>query len=328
MHCKYMTIRRKELLQTGWTDYQIGRAVADGVMTPILPGRYVTDVSWNAIAELLLARGGALAVLSHRAAASLHRFDMYTDDPRPRPEITVPYGSTMHPSNQLVHRTRSLDECDVVTNTSSDGFRTTNKARTVFDLARDLSVADLEIVVESALRSLEPTDPSAWDEECLLRLQQLAKQNRPGAGKLRLVLGQRPADCRPTGSIYETRSLQALRGVGLGNLTRQCTLVVVDEATGITKVVYPDFGEFNVGVTIEPDGEKYHKERRAEERKRDNHIGKAVKILRFDHSTPLAEMARQVRAEINAASSKGWPDPRWEVTRTTNRIEIRIPKPR
>ncbi len=323
-----MTLLRQDLLADGWTDYQIRRARGTGQLTAVLPGRYATDESWNEHAGLLLDRGGPLAVISHRAAAALHRFDMHTDDPRPRPEITVPYGSTMHPRGNYVHRTRCLDELDVVTNVSALGFRSTDKARTVSDLARGLSIEELEIVVESALRSPVPTDPAAWDEQCLTRLQELAQKNHPGAGKLRLVLAQRPPGCRPTGSIYETRSLQSLRLVGLGHMERQTTLVVHDDATGITKTVYPDLGEYDVGVTVEPDGEEYHKDRRREERKRDNHIGKVVKILRFDHTTSRAEMARQVKTAVDAAAKRQWPDPSWQVKRSPNRIEIRIPKPR
>jgi hypothetical protein len=334
-----MTVTRSGLRENGWSDFQIRRSRRDSRLISVIPGWYRTsndttddaeiraEQSWNDIAQVLLDRGGPSAVVSHRAAAGIHQFDLFTDSPRPRPEVTVPYGSTFHPSGGRVHRTRNLDEYDVTTDVTRRGFRVTSKARTVLDLSRSLSTDDLEIVVESALRSPVPTDPAAWDESTLHRLEKFARLNHPGTGKLRTVLGQRPPGCRPTGSIYETRGLQALRTVGLGNMDRQHTLTVIDDESGEAKTVFPDVGEYNVGVTIEFDSHSYHKDRREAERKRDNHIGKVVRVLRFDHSLPLPEVARQVRRAVDQAAQQLWPQPDWQITREPNRMVIRIPRP-
>jgi hypothetical protein len=331
-----MTITRRQLLENhGWSEFQLRQSRRQLQLTSVVPGWYreVDDgtsepnEAWNSIARVLLDRGGPSAVLSHRAAAASHRFDLYTDNPRPKPEITVPYGSTFHPKGGLIHRTRNLTDLDVVTDVTHVGFPTTSKARTILDLSRTLSLKDLEIVVESALRSSVPTDPTAWDRDTLDRLEKLSNLMRPGSGKLRTVLRQRPPGCRPTGSIYETRGIQALRSEGLGHLDRQETLIVIDEESGETRTVYPDVGEYNLGVTVEFDSHRYHKDRREAERKRDNHIGKAVRILRFDYSVPLAQVAREVRAEINKAKRRQWPDPTWTVTREPNKTIVRIPRP-
>ncbi len=330
-----MTITRRQLLEAGWSDFQIRQSRRQLVITSVLPGRYYEagdatsppNFAWNATAQVLLDRGGPSAVLSHRAAAAIHRFDLYTDEPRPKPEITVPYGSTFHPKDGLIHRTRDLADLDVVKDLTHLGFPMTSKARTILDLSRLLTLKDLEIVVESALRSSVPTDPTAWDRDTLERLEQLSHLMRPGAGKLRTVLRQRPPGCRPTGSIYETRGVQAFRLEGLGHLDRQETLTVIDDESGETRTVFPDVGEYTVGVTVEFDSHKYHKDRREAERKRDNHIGKAVRILRFDHSIPLAKVAREVRAELDKARRRQWPDPTWKVTREPNKTVIRIPRP-
>jgi hypothetical protein len=268
-------------------------------------------------------------VISHAAAAAIHKFDLYTDDPRPNPEVTVPYGSTFHPGGGFIHRTRALDELDVVDDITVDGIRVTSKARTVADLASALSIHDLEIVLESALRSADPVDPGAWDVESLERLQRFSTSTRPGSARLRVVLSRRPIGCRPTGSIFETRGLQALRSVGLGHLFRQQTVIVFDEATGETLTVAPDFCEYDtVGITVEFDGEKYHKDRRQAERKRDNHVGKALIIRRFDFSTPLPTIAKQVRAAYDGATRRHWPDPTWRLDHGPNRTVIRIPRHR
>jgi Protein of unknown function (DUF559) len=113
--------------------------------------------------------------------------------------------------------------------------------------------------------------------------------------------------------------------VGLGHLLRQPTLSVLDPATRRNTTVYPDFGCFMTGTVVEVDGETYHRERRSAERRRDNLISSAVRVLRFDSETPIPMIADQVRAVINQRMKQPWPDPDWQVTRGISTITIRLP---
>jgi hypothetical protein len=309
---------RQELLSQGWTPWMIRRELGRGNLHTDISGWYRSDNAWFTVVDLLLKRGGPGSVISHRAAAFLHGFDLFEQEPDP--EITAPFTSTLH--DRRVHRTRNIDELDVV----HHGPRpVTSRARTLLDLSSSLTRNELEIAVESALRSDHPTNPALWCEDVLERLVRLSSAHRAGVANLRAVLNARPPGCRPTGSAFETRAVQALRPLGLGGLHRQPSLSIIDGSTGQTIGVYPDLACLTTGTAIELDGEKYHRDRRQAERRRDNIVSGVVRILRYDSSTPLPKMAYEVRAIIEARGRTPWPDPRWKVSRTDHSVIVRIP---
>ncbi len=309
---------RQELLQQGWTPWMIRRELGRGNLLTDVSGWYRSDNSWFTVLDLLLKRAGPRSVISHRAAAFLHGFDLFEQEPDA--EITAPFASTLH--DRRVHRTRNINDLDVV----HHGPRpVTSRARTLLDLSSSMTRDELEIVVESALRSDHPTNPARWHEDVLERLVELSGAHRAGVANLRAVLNARPPGCRPTGSVFETRALQALRPLGLGGLHRQPTLSILDESTGQTIGVYPDLACLTTGTAIELDGEKYHRDRRQAERRRDNIVSGVVRILRYDSSISLNKMAQEVRAVVESRRRTPWPDPSWKVTRTEHSVIVRIP---
>lgn len=296
----------------------IRREVARASLVPVFPGKYAVDNTNSTRLSALLELAGPTSAASHQTAAWIHGFDGFHKEPPP--EITVLYRSTFHPKG--VHRTRNLEAVDIVL---VGNLRVTSPARTLSDLALLLTRDELELAVESALRSKKPTEPANWHEKVLDRLVELAQWNRPGHANLRAVLTARPRGCRPTGSSYETAALQAFRKVGLGDLLRQPSLSILDPATRRNTTVYPDFGCFVTGTVVEVDGEAYHRERRSAERRRDNLISSAVRVLRFDSETPIPMIANEVRAVINQRMKQPWPDPDWQVTRGNSAMTIRLP---
>jgi hypothetical protein len=323
---------RSHLLEAGWSDFQILMARRSNELFRVGPGQYATDDHWQSVAQAALDRGGPQAVLSHETAAALHGFDLFKAKPIDPDQIhlTVPFESTMRWKAAVVHRSRRMEW--VTSQLTSENLRVSDRAQTVLDLARSLTITDLEIVVESALRSTDPRTPANWRVDVLAVLESISVRNVAGAGKLRAVLAQRPPGCRPTGSSFETSSLQALRLFGRGDLLRQPTLTVIDETSRTSNTVYPDLASFELGTTIEVDFSKYHAERRNAERRRDNLIGKVVTILRFDETMALPMMARQVDAALTAATRRqresphAWRQPHWIITEAANELVIRIPK--
>ncbi len=325
-------ITRAGLASQAWPRSLIDLAT-DRQLHRVRHGLYSHSADVGSVIGSLLAKGGPLATLSHRFAAHLHGFDSF--EQVPTIELTVPYGSTFHPVGVnadaigdrefVIHRSRTLNQDDVVIH---DGvWPVTNKARTILDLSRKAPADWLEVVVESALRSPDRFHPSSWDEDCLDRLNELAGTHPKLAGPLGLVLRRRPSGCLPTGSPRETMLLQAARSVGLGDLQRQMKLTVVDVAARDSITVWPDLGELDrLGLTLEYDGEDYHRDRRSAERKRDNLVGRVVHIVRFDATTTKDQNAAKILAAARAAARRPWPDPNWLIARGPHEITITIPK--
>lgn len=158
-------------------------AVRDGPVSP-----------WRAEMAALLSLG-ATAVLSHRSAARVQRFDGVG---RCLPELTVCHGRS-HPG-WVLHRGLFVPDDGV-----TDGLRHTLPLRTVRDCSSVLCEDDLECLVESALRAERVT---------LAELAGLLDEPRwKGRRTLERVLARRPPGAAPTASELETRFLQVLRGV-------------------------------------------------------------------------------------------------------------------
>jgi hypothetical protein len=157
---------RRELLLEGWTPWMIRRELGRGNLSTDVSGWYRADNEWFTVLDMLLKRGGPGSVISHRAAAFLHGFDLFRH--QPEPEITARFTSTLH--DRRVHRTRHIDDIDVVL----VGQRpVTSPARTLLDLATSITRDDLEIALESAIRSDDPTHPAEWKEDVLARIGEL-----------------------------------------------------------------------------------------------------------------------------------------------------------
>ena len=227
-----------------------------------------------------IMRFAPYAVASHRSAAMLHELDDATMD---HTEITVPPNQGCR--SEGVYRSRTLVGGDVQ---MRKGIPVTNKARTLVDLARLLSVDELEVALESALRGTDPRRPDLWNEPLLADLERRSQQAQPGTATLRAVLSRRPNGTRPTGSAAETTLVQALRRAGLPDLTRQPTVRIVRRTgwrgSGRTIVeLFPDLGDLGRGLLVETDGIEAHTGASALERDlaRQNQLAGVFEILRF-----------------------------------------------
>jgi len=105
-----------------------------------------TPPSWEQQLAAGLLDLGREAIVSHRAAAALHGFDGFGPTSI---EYTVPRATGGAESAWRVHTSRTLDRID---RCSIGMFRCTTASRTIIDLARTGSPAELERAIDSAIR--------------------------------------------------------------------------------------------------------------------------------------------------------------------------------
>ncbi len=261
----------------------------------------------ESLADLLftakLVQCGEHAILSHRSALVEHRFDdwmkyrdqiIQIDDV----EVIVPRHASCRTKRAYERPLVPVDDQIVINNRL-----VTNKVRTIVDLAEVLSIDELEIVLESALRGPNAWEPYVWDRLLLGQLQLRSQGSRYRSTILPGVLQRRPPDARPTGSAAETYAMQALRVAGLPTLVRQPTVRFRDHRGAVLLTTYPDFGELGRGLVIEIDGVEAHSgaDALARDLKRQNQLMQTFEILRFTgtqvHRNPT-EMVARVRSAL------------------------------
>jgi predicted transcriptional regulator of viral defense system len=137
---------------------------------------------------------GPSAVLSHHTAARMHGFRAAR---APEVHVTVVAQRRVHPG-LVVHRTNALDRAE---RTRAAGLPVTSVARTVIDLAPDLSLRGLEHLVDQALRKTSRTK---------LREATARHASRAGVARVaRLLDPSRPSS--DTWSKAEERLRQLIR---------------------------------------------------------------------------------------------------------------------
>jgi very-short-patch-repair endonuclease len=139
-----------EATELGANPVLIHRLVRRGLVTRIGP-RSLTfpgqPETWRMMLAAALNEAGEDAVISHRAAACLHRFDGFGEGPV---EVTTSLAHRNRKAIGLLHTSAALplaDRCKV------DGFPCTTPARTVVDLAGSCSLVELENAVDSVIRN-------------------------------------------------------------------------------------------------------------------------------------------------------------------------------
>lgn len=139
-----------EATELGANPVLIHRLVRRGLVTRIgrrsltFPGQPET---WRMMLAAALNEAGEEAVISHRAAACLHRFDGFGEGPV---EVTTGLAHRNRKAIGMLHTSNAIalaDRCHV------DGFPCTTPARTVVDLAASCSLAELENAVDSVIRN-------------------------------------------------------------------------------------------------------------------------------------------------------------------------------
>lgn len=265
----------------GFSRRRVYRLLQRGEWLQLHEGVYLSvsglagDARWKAELAGLMLRCGETALVSHGAAAILHRLEGVVGQPL---GITVVSGSNRFP--KPVHRSRFSDPNAVMI----DGLATTSVARTLRDLAAECTVVIVEQAMESALRGTDRRRPDMWNKALLAELRSMvAEQPRlHGNHRLGKVLELRSDDDRPTGSFPETVLFQALRAVGL-HAVRQATLRIVD-ANGVRlDTFYPDLALPLYRLLIEVDGGEAHADEGAMARdlRRQNKVLQGFRLLRF-----------------------------------------------
>lgn len=252
---------RREAIESGWSSSSIGHMLRTGQWSRRYDGIYVerdssegaTEENWRRELAAHLARAGEGAAVSHRSAARLHGLDGSWGD---HTDVVLPHdGATLRERPGI--RSRTLESTDV---TTVDGLPVCSVGRTLADLGRFVSLDALEMAVESVLR-VDPRTPYLWRTEPLEELYERVRPrrgSRPGHAALRRTLLRRPPGSRPTGSAAETRAVQALRSVALGDLTRQPTVRVFDGHGDVVRTFYPDLADLSRGFLLEIDGLDAH----------------------------------------------------------------------
>ena len=255
---QYGLLRRAQAFDKGATNAMTYRRLAAGRWLQLAPGVYgVPGWPWSWHRSLWLAHldVGPASVVSHEAAAAVHRFASF----RPGPVVlTVPHGDHERPCPWTVHQATDLRSNDVV---MVDGLPVTTKARTLFDLAKVTRRGRLELAVDDAHVS-----GACRVEEVMAVYAALRRRGKPGMKMLGAVLRARGPGYVPPGSVLERRLLKVLDGGGLPAPVRQYPLPWRPGAEARVDFAYPQ-----VRVLVEADGRRWHSrmDQMATDRRRD-----------------------------------------------------------
>ena len=196
-------LSRAQLIELGIPRRRWRRGIEEGWLSVAGRGVYAVAGSPESLTRRLwlgLLVLGPTAVVSHEAAAWLHRFDRCVDD---RAEFTVPRARRSAGVGLIVHSTRSLPAID---RTRVDGLACTSATRTILDLAATgITTGRLEAAIDSAVRS-GATSAVVLER----RLQQ-----RRGPGQAGTALLERVLPDSGGHSPLERRFLTLMRTAGL-----------------------------------------------------------------------------------------------------------------
>ena len=257
------------MIALGGTRWEVEYRLKSGAWLRRGDGLYVLPSAvpgWHHELRTALLAHGPAAVVSHRAAAALHRWPTYLPG---LVEVTAA-GAPNYRSLGTMHRSTDLEppHCTMV-----DGFPVTTEVRTVLDMASLLRRRRLEWLVDDLLAA------QAFSLDELHRLfLQVARRGKPGMGNLRVVLEARGPGYVAPASRLERLLIDVLAGGGLPEPVRQHPLPS-RAGPGRVDFAYPEFR-----LLIEADSRRWHS-RVADfetDRQRDNEataVGWA--ILRF-----------------------------------------------
>jgi very-short-patch-repair endonuclease len=234
-------ISAEQLIALGVTRSQLRTLIERRVLQRELPRVFAIPGAPHSVERA--TRAGLLclgptAVVSHEAAARLHRFDRSLPD---AVEFSMPRAGRGREARLRIHTTSVLPAIDRVT---VDGVPCTSATRTIIDLARArLSTVRLEAAVDSAVRS-----GASAPLVIARRLGQLRGPGRWGAPRLDALLLDSGGH-----TMLERRFLELVRE---GGLPRPKTQVV--QRQGTRTVARVDFLWPDLGVVVEVSGRRGH----------------------------------------------------------------------
>ena len=200
----------EQLDKTGVNDWRRRRARSDGYLEKA--GAHVYRSAFGPhsrrddLAALLIdcGAGEEAAWASGPTAAALHGFDGYLL--KPPFHVTIERGRCIQRVGHYIHTTVDLPLID---RSLVDGMRAMSPARTVINLAKSSSIAQLTVAIDSLLR-----DGGASEELLHKRLVALGSRGRHGVQKVLAAI--EGADVRRGAhSWLERRYLELLAGAGL-----------------------------------------------------------------------------------------------------------------
>ena len=293
---QYGVFARWQILALGVTATVITSRLQAGRWLQIAPGVYSlpgVPPSWRRSLMAACLEAGPGAVVSHEAAAALHRFATFTSGP-----VVV---MLAHGNHQQLRLGRLRQSTDLQSHhcTTVDGIPVTTAVRTLVDLAAVVRPGRLRIVVEDALaaRACGLEDVSRCHQE-------LRRPGKRGMASLSLVLGALGPGRVPSPSVLERRVHEVLRQGGLPAPIREHALPWRSDVDGRVDFAYPA-----AKVLIEADSRRWHTRERdfAVDRRRDREAQLAGwDVYRFtwhDVRTDPEDVVTTVRRAL-ALSSK------------------------
>lgn len=218
-----MLIRRAQHVAFGVDPKPLTTRVRKGELLPVAPGVYVQSAEWHKLfpADQHMLRVFAQSerlqkdvVYSHHSAAVSRGIRLLGPLPD-KVSIAIPPTSGGRSTGAVRRRQLRLFDDDIVT---FDGIRMTSPARTVIDLARELSFIDGVAMVDSA-RNRQSGLVTLDD----LRAQLLAQSRDVGIGRARAIVS---FSTDMSGSVEESRSRMLLYQLGFPEPTLQHKLVI------------------------------------------------------------------------------------------------------
>lgn len=252
---QYGAFNRAQAEACGWSRQAIRRRVREGHWKEPLAAVYqLASVASCHPQEVLVAClwAGPLAAASHRTAAGLWGFyenraqtiDVITARKIARPPLGI-----------QVHRTAPLTAADV---TTMGALSVTKPERTLMALAGVVSVSELELSIDDALRKRLITLAGLRSQ-----LETLGCRGRNGTANMRRLLEARPDGYGPTDSRLEDAFLRLLRKHGVLLPQRQREIRRKSQLIGRIDFVYVE-----ARIAIELDGYGFHSDRTAFQRDR------------------------------------------------------------
>ncbi|HVF76257.1 MAG TPA: DUF559 domain-containing protein [Acidimicrobiales bacterium] len=225
-------------------------AVAPGVYS--LPG---WPDSWHRRLWLAHLDVGLHSVVSHEAAAALHRLTTYAPGPV---TVTVPHGDHERPAPYEVRQSTDLRPHHL---TTVDGLPTTTPARTLVDLAARRRPDRLTRALDDAHLTR-----MCRVEDVLAVYDELKRPGKRGMRLLGRLLAARGPGYVPPESVLERRLLKVLAAGGLPAPVRQAPLPWRPQQPSRVDLLYPA-----QRVIIEADGRRWHSrtDQMAADRRRD-----------------------------------------------------------
>lgn len=289
---QYGLVSVAQVLGLGASYTSLKRAIGRGLLVParrsVLAVAGTPAAVWQPLMAAYLAAGADDVVVSHKAAAGLHRLPGILPG---TVELTSLSGRDLRLKGVTCHSTVGMAGGDVVT---TRGFRATSPGQTLIDLAgMDLDRGFLaRIVADSCRRRLCST------RELERRLVDGGGRGRPGTEMLRSILAARAGG----DSGLEDRWLRILASAGLRPPALQHQLVVGG------RVLVLDFAWPALRVGVEVDGWDVHREREVWDHDHDKvnaYLEAGWRVLFVTSRTPPDDVVRQLRTFIPQKWTRG-----------------------